>query len=103
MRILKKRSPAPTRGLRQVGRRKTINRRIGSSYGLKHRVERWHRDQGNDDCYVANGCFLMAAHRLGFLIEPITGRYYGPGGPRWDSFNAFVNISSRALSPQGVG
>jgi hypothetical protein len=89
--------------LRQVGRRKTINSKIGSSYGLKHRVEGWHRQRQSGDCYVANGCFLMAAHRLGFKVQPLMGRYYGPGkGPSWDRLNAFLNISSRALSPPGV-
>jgi hypothetical protein len=78
--------------LQMMGPRRTPNRRI-SSYGLKHVVEGWHRERGTGG-YVANGCFIMAAHRLGFTLERIQGSYCGAG---WDCFNAFLNISHRSI------
>lgn len=44
--------------------RETVNDRA-SSYGLKHRVERW-------GSYVSNGAFLTAMARLGIEIIPCT-------------------------------
>ncbi len=51
--------------LSQFGQRKSINRKI-SSYGLKHRAEEFHRDNGSDDPYVGNGMLIAAAVHLGF-------------------------------------
>ena len=67
--------------LEQVPRRSTINR-DRSSYGLKHEAERFHREQGVDNPYVANGMFIAAAICLGFKIKQ--------NGP-----NAHLNVSTR--------
>jgi hypothetical protein len=74
---------------------KRFNKRIGTSYGLKHQVERWWRCRNSKDVYVSNGCFLMAAHRLGFRMKPVEARYCAAGGYIWDCHNAYLNISSR--------
>lgn len=75
------------------------NKRIGSSYGLKHRVERWHRRNGSGDAYVSNGCFLMAATRLGFTFAPILSLYcWKNGAGSYEKFNAFLNISSKSVN-----
>jgi hypothetical protein len=65
-----------------------INRRAGTSYGLKHRAEDWYAARGTP-CYISNGALLMAAHRLGFRLEPTEN---------WsDGFaNAWLNIASAA-------
>jgi hypothetical protein len=79
---------------------KKLNRRIGSSYGLKHRVERWHRrNDPGCDAYVANGCFLMAAIRLGFIFSPIPQVYcWKTSKGSYEQFNAFLNISSKSVN-----
>ncbi len=85
-------------------RTKQINGNVGSSYGLKHRVESWWRNQKGDlgDVYVSNGCFLMAAHRMRFKIKPIPSRYCAGAGFILDCYNAHLNISSRSLSLKEV-
>ncbi len=82
-----------------VDKIKSPNRRIGTSYGLKHRVERWHRRGNWNDCYVSNGCFLMAATRLGFTFAPIECVYCWTNGKgSYEKFNAFLNISSKSVN-----
>jgi hypothetical protein len=77
---------------------KRVNGRAGTSYGLKHKAERWGKKNGLAG-YVMNGCFLMAAKRGGFLIEPHEARYAGTPeggkGSTWDCHNAYINISLR--------
>jgi hypothetical protein len=91
--------------LRLRPRTKAINRRVGTSYGLKHQVESWHRQRNPaGNCYVANGCFLMAAQRLGFKMEGVQGSYWGERGrTSWDCFNAYINLSSSCDRPIGRG
>ncbi len=67
--------------LEQVPRRTTINRNR-SSYGLKHEAERFHRERGVDNPYVANGMFIAAAIYLDFKIQQ--------NGP-----NAHLNVGTR--------
>jgi hypothetical protein len=57
-----------TEWLSQWPKAKAINCK-SDSYGFKHRAEEWHRARGKS-CYVSNGALIMAAHRLGFTIEP---------------------------------
>ncbi|MEN8258831.1 MAG: hypothetical protein ABFS09_13300, partial [Thermodesulfobacteriota bacterium] len=57
---------------------KTPNDRIGSSYGLKHRVEKWVGE------YISNGAFIAAVFFLGI-----------PYKEYWGSPNISVAISSR--------
>lgn len=85
--------------LRLCRRTKHVNRKAGTSYGLKHAVERWHRGlTPSINCYVQNGCFLMAAHRLGFKMLGYAGRYFeGRGRMAWDCHNAWINISRRGM------
>lgn len=47
--------------------RKTINRKT-SSYGLKHRVERWCKEQ-KSYAYIGNGAFVAAALLEGYRAE----------------------------------
>jgi hypothetical protein len=80
--------------LRLCSRTIQINPRMGTSYGLKHAAEHWHcatKGRGFNG-YIANGCFLMAAHRLGFLMKGHPSRYYIGGGTEWDCHNAYLNI-----------
>lgn len=68
--------------------RKTINKEF-SSYGMKHRVERWtipsqNRQSGGYQ-YISNGAFIEAAHREGYRIARTH-----PG-----SLNANFNMSCR--------
>lgn len=75
--------------LKFVQPRKSINKRVGSSYGLKHEVERFCRsfpDVRQSDQYVANGSFICAALHLGFNFQPVE---YG-------SPNLYFNMSSRS-------
>ncbi|MFZ2447073.1 MAG: hypothetical protein WAW37_12000 [Syntrophobacteraceae bacterium] len=46
---------------------KTINPRVGSSYGLKHEVERW------SGVYVHNGAFIAAVIHAGIKYKIIPG------------------------------
>jgi hypothetical protein len=48
---------------------KSVNRRVPSSYGLKSIASRWHGQDGFGPM-ILNGCFLMAADRAGFDMEP---------------------------------
>lgn len=57
---------------------KTINPRVGSSYGLKHEVERW------SGVYVHNGAFIAAVIHAGIKYKII------PGSP-----NIYLAISSK--------
>lgn len=75
--------------LRHVDKRKTINSKAGSSYGLKHQVEYFSRARSGDSTrndYVANGSFICAALHLGFEV-----RATHLGGP-----NVHLNVSSRS-------
>ncbi len=65
--------------LSQFEMRETINDAL-SSYGLKHRAERFHRERHGESCYVSNGMLIAAAVHLGFKIQST--------GP-----NAYLNIS----------
>jgi hypothetical protein len=50
--------------IREIGRRrKTTNRRLGTSYGLKHEAERYM------GAYISNGAFIAAAYLEGYTIE----------------------------------
>jgi hypothetical protein len=79
-------------------RTKKINRSAGTSYGLKHAAERWHRNKRSGDPYISNGHLIMAAHRLGFAMEGIPANYCGPGPREFtrDICNVWLNISKRA-------
>ena len=81
--------------LRLQPRTKTINTRTATSYGLKHVVENWYRNKYGGNGYLCNGCFLMAAHRLGFKMKGRPGNYCFDGGYVRDCFNAWINISSK--------
>jgi hypothetical protein len=65
------------------------------SYGLKHVVENW-------ACYyVSNGSFIMAATRLGFMVQPLPGRHCVTGGGFVsDCNNALLNISKKVQPSQ---
>jgi hypothetical protein len=81
--------------LRLCDRTSRVNPRIGSSYGLKHKAENWHRVRHPDgNSYMANGCFLMAADRLGFVLRGVPGNYCFEGGYIRDTHNALLNIRS---------
>jgi hypothetical protein len=54
--------------LAQWPKTRTLNQKA-DSYGFKHRAEDWQRARGKS-CYISNGALIMAAHRLGFAIEP---------------------------------
>ncbi|MBN1396850.1 MAG: hypothetical protein JXA06_02350 [Bacteroidetes bacterium] len=66
-----------------VKRTKKPNPKIGGSYRLKHKVERWYIKKYNKRCYTPNGAFIAAAYHLGFMIIP------KPGTP-----NVYLNIST---------
>jgi len=68
-----------------VSHRHTINPKA-FSYGLKHRAEHHHRDQGRLDNYVSNGALIAAAIHLGFQY-------------RIDGPNAYFNMGSRGTQP----
>lgn len=73
--------------LQQQGCRDSVNRRIGTSYGLKHLVE---KDSGY---YVSNGAFIAAAQ--------ICGRTTARVG--YDHSNVYVSLPSklhRLTSPE---
>jgi len=65
--------------------RKTVNPGIGSSYGLKHRVEHW------SGRYVTNGAFIAAVIHLGIPFK----RYP-------DSPNIHLALSGKGLPTPGV-
>jgi hypothetical protein len=81
--------------LRLCGRTIHVNQRCGTRYGLKHIAEDWHEASGRRNGYMANGCFLMAAQRLGFQMRGVWGNYCFGGGFVRDTFNAHLNISSK--------
>jgi len=60
---------------------------LQTSYGLKHRAERYAREAGADRgaCYVSNGAMIVAAVVEGFVIKRV-----GRSSP-----NVFINISAR--------
>lgn len=77
------------RFLQHVQKRKTFNSRVGSSYGLKHQVERYLNRVNVDrpqNPYVANGSFICAALHAGFSINLSSN--FGP--------NVTFNMSSRS-------
>ena len=55
-----------TRWLKTVKRRKTVNP-IDTSDDYRHMVEDWCGE------FVLHGCFVMAALRLGFVVQPMHG------------------------------
>jgi len=59
-------------------RRKTINYGIGSSWGLKHRVERYYKE------YITNGAFIAAVIHMGIPYKK-------------DGSDVYVALSSRHL------
>jgi hypothetical protein len=77
--------------LSQVERTKSINPRIGTSYELKHIAEAW---AGR---YISNGCFLMAAHRLGFRMAGTEAIHWPSGPDRLDCWNTYIDISTRSV------
>jgi hypothetical protein len=58
---------------------KRPNRKIGSTYGLKAKAERW------SDTYIPEGAFIAAAIHSGFELFPKRG-----------TTSAFLNISSKS-------
>ncbi len=72
--------------LRCYRKTKTVSH-LQTSYGLKHRAERYALETGADrgDCYVSNGAMIVAAVVEGFVIKRV-----GRSSP-----NAFLNISTR--------
>jgi hypothetical protein len=73
--------------LRRCTRSRSVNVRIPSSFGLKNIASRYH-----GGAMILNGCFLMAAARLGFQMERQAPRYVAKIG-RVDA-NAFLNITA---------
>lgn len=65
---------------------KTLNRRH-TSYGYKHRVEKWIGDRGGPHLYIANGSFIAAAIGLGFDFRPAHPR----------SPNCYFNFSEKTV------
>jgi hypothetical protein len=79
---------------------RTINKAAGTSYGLKHFASAWHQEHNpaGGDGYIMNGCFLMAARRLGFHLAGVWGRYcWFDGADIWDTLNAYLNISGECV------
>lgn len=75
--------------LRHVDKRKTINPKAGSSYGLKHAVEGYVRrlKAGRpENGYVANGAFICAAIHMGFEYRRLDV----------SSPNAYFNMRSKS-------
>ena len=72
--------------LAMMKRTKVPNRKVGSSYRLKHVAERWYYKTFNRHCYIPDGAFIAAAYHLGFVSEP------KPGCP-----SVFLNVSSRTM------
>jgi hypothetical protein len=75
---------AACRWLRRQPRTSHVNRKSGSSYGLKELAE------FAEDCYISNGMFIAAAIALGFKWKQIA---YSP--------NAFFNILRTAWPRPG--
>jgi hypothetical protein len=72
--------------LRTCTRSKSINRRVPSSFGLSKIAERWSGGR------ILSGTLLMAAARLGFMMEMQEPRFVAKLGR--DDCNAFLNICS---------
>lgn len=71
--------------LKLLKRRKSVNNRVGTTYGLKHKVERWVYRHTNIPCYIHEGAFIAAAIALGFTMKPQRG-----------STSVYLNISNNA-------
>src|SRR5262245_25526040 len=82
--------------LSRADRTQGINKRAGTSSRLKHLVESWFSARQERDVSVSNGSFLMAAHRLGFKIEPSHIRH-ASGLIIRDGLNAYINISQQSI------
>lgn len=65
-------------------------RRTATSYGHKHCVERWHREQTGERVYIPQGAFIMAALHLGYQVEQA----------REDSPNAVFNLRLNRSTPR---
>lgn len=74
---------------------KTVRRTRGTSYGLKHRVENWAITEQQDDPYVSNGAFIVAALRLGYVLKRARGSKSG-------SQNVYFNIAVNPAAMRGV-
>ena len=85
--------------LRLPPRTTEINVAAGISYRLKDRIPPcWKSLKRKGDGDVINGCFIMAAHRLGFQIRPTRPNDRTAGAIRGlDCLNAYINISDRSL------
>jgi hypothetical protein len=77
--------------LRLCTRSRSVNTRTPSSFGLKNICSRWHGRDGHGP-RILNGVFLMACHRLGFLMQAQPPRYVEKIG-RCDA-NAWINIAT---------
>ena len=64
--------------------RKTVNQKIGTTYGLKHEVERLSENLLGQRIYIHEGALIAAALALEIEIEEIEG-----------STSAYLAISSR--------
>jgi hypothetical protein len=84
--------------LRLQPRTTEINVAAGTSYRLKDRIQPWWKSlKRKGDGYVINGCFIMAAHRLGFQLRPSPPNYVTAATLRErDCLNAYINISGRS-------
>lgn len=59
--------------------RKTLNKGL-SSYGWKHKAERWGKAAGLSP-YVSNGAMIMAAHLCGVAVEDYRGNWHNTPNP----------------------
>jgi hypothetical protein len=64
-----------------------VNKRVPSSFGLSKICERYH-----GGARVLNGPFLMACHRLGFMMEQQPPRFVAKLGR--DDCNAWISVCS---------
>ena len=74
-------------------RTRCVNKRIATSYGLKHIVEHWWEKKHKQPGYLGNGCFLM---------EGKPGNYCLGNGYSLDCFNAWINITTRGMPGEGT-
>jgi len=90
---LRRQIAAATAWLRREPTRRP-NRNIGTSYHLKHLCEDWFRaSHGGSVGYTLNGCFIMAALRLGLEVEVPAAFVWGAR----DFYNPYVSISTRSV------
>lgn len=68
-----------------VQRTKSINRRVRTSYQLKHAAQRWYEAKYERPCYIPDGAFIAAAIHMGF--EMLRKR----GDP-----SVYLNISAKS-------